>query len=79
MDYHVIEAEYVSGYVVKLKFRDGTVGEIDQEAELTGPVFEPLRDPEMFRRFTIAFHTLSWEHGADFAPEFLREHVRVTA
>ena len=79
MDYHVIEAEYVSGYVVKLKFRDGTVGEIDLEAELTGPVFEPLRDPEMFRRFTIAFHTLAWENGADFAPEFLREHVRVTA
>ncbi len=29
MNYHVIAAEYVSGYVIRLKFRDGTVGEID--------------------------------------------------
>jgi len=81
MDYHVMEAEYIAGYVIKLKFRDGTVGEIDLGPELWGEVFEPLRDIEFFRRFRIhpEFHTLVWPNDADFAPEFLHENIRVTA
>ncbi len=79
-DYHLLEARYVSGHVVWLRFRDGTVGEIDLAA-LRGPVFEPLRDPSFFRNFTIhpEFHTLVWPNGADVAPEFLHDNVRVTA
>ena len=46
MNYDVIEAEYVSDFIVKLRFRDGTVGEIDLQPELTGPIFEPLKNPE---------------------------------
>lgn len=81
MNYHVIEAEYVSGYVVRLKFRDGTAGEIDLQTELTGPVFEPLKNVELFRQFYIhpEFHTLVWPNGADIAPEFLHDNVHVTA
>ena len=81
MNYDILEAEYVSGYVLKLKFRDGTVGEIDLQAELWGPVFEPLRDLKFFRQFRIhpEFHTLVWPNDADFAPEFLHDNVRVTA
>jgi hypothetical protein len=29
MNYHVVEARYVSGHVVWLRFRNGTIGEID--------------------------------------------------
>lgn len=81
MDYHVIEARYVAGHVVWLRFRDGTVGEIDLGPALRGPVFEPLRDPDYFKTFTVhpEFHTLVWPNGADFAPEFLHDTVRVTA
>ena len=81
MKYHVLSAEYVSGYVIRLKFRDGTVGEIDLSAELTGPMFEPLREIERFKRFRVdpEFHTLVWANGADLAPEFLHQNLRVTA
>ena len=81
MDYDVIEARYVSGYVIWLKFRDGTQGEIDLAAELSGPVFEPLRDLSTFKQFRVSteFHTLVWPNGADFAPEFLHDSIRVTA
>jgi hypothetical protein len=81
MDYDVIEAEQISGYVLRIKFRDGTQGEIDLEPELFGPVFEPLKDPEQFKLFRVdpELHTVVWPNGADFAPEFLHEHVRVTA
>lgn len=81
MKYHVVSAEYVSGYVIRLKFRDGTAGEIDLSAELSGPMFEPLRKTETFRQFRVdpEFHTLVWPNGADLAPEFLYQNVRVTA
>ena len=76
---HVVEARYVRDYTVWLRFSDGTCGEVDLSEELEGPVFGPLLDLDQFKRFTLAYHTLTWENGADFAPEFLREHVRVTA
>lgn len=81
MDYDVLEARHVGGYVIWLRFRDGTAGEIDLERELKGPVFEPLRDPTVFRAFSVhpEFQTLVWPNGADFAPEFLHNNVRVTA
>ena len=76
---HVVEARYVKDYTVWLRFNDGVCGEVDLSSELYGEVFEPLRDLEKFKRFTISLHTLAWENGADFAPEFLRAHLRVTA
>jgi hypothetical protein len=75
---HVVEARYVRGYVVWLKFSDGAAGEVDLSAELDGPVFAPLRDVEQFKQFSVAYHTLTWPNGADFAPEFLRERAAVT-
>jgi len=80
MDYLVVEARYVRDYVVWLRFRDGTAGEVDLRRELWGEVFAPLRDVEYFKKFTVhpEFQTLVWPNGADFAPEFLHEAVRVT-
>ena len=75
---HVLEARYVRDYVVWVRFSDGTKGEVDLSSELFGPVFAPLLDVEKFKAFTLAFHTLTWPNGADFAPEFLRERVAVT-
>ena len=77
----MIEARYVGDHVIWLRFRDGTAGEIDLKGSLEGPIFEPLHDPAVFRQFQIhsEFHTLVWANGADLAPEFLHDNVRVTA
>lgn len=41
----------LAGFVLRLGFDDGTVRDIDLEADLWGPVFEPLHaDPELFRQ-----------------------------
>ena len=72
---HVVEARHVGGHRVWLRFQDGTTGEVDLSEELDGPVFEPLHDSTFFARFRIEGHTLAWENGADFAPEFLHERV----
>ncbi len=77
----VVEARYVRDHVIWLRFEDGAEGEVDLSSDLWGPVFEPLRDPEYFRTFVVSpdLGTVSWPNGADFAPEFLYERLRVTA
>ncbi len=77
---HVTEARYLHDYTIWARFNDGTEGEIDLEAELEGDVFGPLRDLKSFKSFHIdpEIRTIVWENGADFAPEFLHENLRVT-
>jgi len=81
MMFNVKEAKLVGDFVIWLRFADGTEGEVDLRYELEGPIFEPLRDPAYFKKFTVhpELRTLVWPNGADFAPEFLYEKVRVHA
>jgi hypothetical protein len=81
MEYDVLEARYIRDYVVWLRFRDGTSGEVDLRPAMSGPVFEQLLDVDYFRQFSIhpEFETLVWPNGADIAPEYLHDNVRVTA
>ena len=77
----VIHARYVGEYVIWLKFNDGVEGEVNLKDELWGPVFEPLKDQKVFRRFKVHpdLHTIVWENEADFAPEFLHSMIQVLA
>jgi hypothetical protein len=77
----LVEVAHVRDYVLRVRFSDGTEGEVDLERELTGEVFEPLRDAEYFKGFCLDpdVHTVTWPNGADFAPEFLYEKVKIPA
>lgn len=74
----LIEALYVGNYRLRLRFTDGATGEIDLQSELWGPVFEPLRDIELFKQFSLnhSLNTICWPTGADLAPEFLYGAMR---
>ena len=72
---HVTDARYVADYRLWLAFNDGATGEVDLAGELYGELFEPLRDPVLFRAFRLEGHTVAWSNGADLAPEFLRERL----
>lgn len=66
--------EPLDGFALRIDFDDGTVREIDLEAELWGPVFEPLRqDPQLFRQVRVdkELGTIVWPNGADFDPDVL--------
>ena len=73
----LVSARYVRDYVIHIEFADGTRADLDLERELWGEVFEPLRDPEVFRGFELdeELNTLTWPTGADLAPEFLYERA----
>ena len=70
-------AQHIGGYRLYLEFADGRKGEVDLEDQLWGEIFEPVREPEEFKRFSVhpELHTLAWSNGADFAPEYLYNAV----
>lgn len=67
----VIKAEYVDGYRIRLWFNNRIVKVVDLRSSLNGKVFEPLRQLDKFRQFSVRYNTVEWENGADFAPEYL--------
>ncbi len=76
---HVNKARHIADHRVEVSFNDGTSAELDLSGSLDGLIFEPLRDVEYFREFSIIGHTLVWPNGADFAPEYLRSLARTPA
>ncbi len=74
---HVLEAEVVKDFVLKVRFSDGTVKAVDIRPLLTGPVFAPLLDPVLFAQVAIdpLAQTVVWPNGADLAPEALHDLV----
>ena len=78
---HVREAKYLHDYVIWVRFNDGAIGEVDLRDELTGEMFEPLNDLRKFKSFHVDpdIETIVWDNGADLAPEFLYENMKVLA
>ena len=76
---HVKEAKYLHNYLIWLRFNNDVEGEIDLADELEGEIFGPLRDVNKFKSFNVdpILGTIVWESGADLAPEFLYENMRV--
>ncbi len=75
----IVDAVYLDDYKVKLWFYDGSIKVVDLEERLfrdnPGTVFMPLRDKKLFAtvRLDEDLGTITWENGADLAPEYLYE------
>ena len=71
----ILEAKYLDGYRILIKFNDG----IRKVVDFTGivhryPVFKPLKDIALFKQFKVT-DTLEWDNGnIDIAPEYLYEN-----
>ena len=70
---HVTEAKYLHDYVVEVTFNNGRKGCADLSDALQGTMFEPLKDVDKFKRLRVdaELETITWENGADLAPEFI--------
>ena len=74
--WRVVSVEPLPGYRLSVAFADGVQGEVDLSKRLFGPVFEPLRDPELFRQAGIdEFGVVCWPNGADLAPDALYDII----
>jgi hypothetical protein len=73
--HYITEATYLSDYKLMIRFENGRAKLVDLASHLDGPIFEPLKDPQYFRRFTVNpdIDTVTWPNDADFSPDFLYE------
>lgn len=73
----VNRAKRVNGFVIAMRFNDGTEKHIDISQWFKGPVFKALKDPKFFAKFFVEGGTLAWPNGVDIAPETLYDAVDV--
>lgn len=72
----VVQANYVDGYRIAVLFNDGVKKIVDFTNLLKRnmPVFKPLENINLFKKFTVT-DTLEWNNGnIDIAPEYLYEN-----
>ncbi len=69
----ITEVKYISNYKLEIKFNSGEIKMVDLANDLTGEIFEPLRNIDYFKAVKVSpdIDTIYWDNGADFAPEFL--------
>lgn len=70
---NVRSVEALDGYVVRVVFVDSEVRDVDLEPVLSGPVFGPLRDREVFEQVRVdeTGDTITWPTGADLDPDVI--------
>lgn len=73
----VVEARYIDGYRIWLRFNTGESGEADlEDLVFAYKAGEPLRDPAKFADFHLdSWPTLAWDCGFDVAPESLYDRA----
>lgn len=66
----IVDVEVTAEYELRVTFDDGAVRELNLSDQLDGPIFEPLRDPDLFARAEVDREsgTVAWPTGADLDP-----------
>lgn len=75
----VTEAEALPDYKLRVRFSDGTKGEVNLKAFIESdprPIVSALRNHVAFAAIRVEMDTVVWENGFDLAPEFLYERAK---
>jgi hypothetical protein len=69
----VTAVEPLDGYRLRLRFDDDSERVVDLSDSLWGPMAEPLRHPDYFRRVRVdpELRTIVWPNGFDLDPDVL--------
>jgi hypothetical protein len=73
----VSRINWLGGHRLEFRFTDDSVGEYDFAALVneSGPMIEPLRDVDYFKRVFLEFGAPTWPNGFDVAPEWLHREL----
>ncbi len=72
----VVRVAPLSKYRLEVAFDDGVAGTIDLVGQLSGTVFEPLRDEALFRQVSIdEYGAVCGPNGADIAPDAMHAEL----
>lgn len=74
---HISDVEVIGAHELRLRFEDGTVGDVRFDDSEWRGVFAPLRDPATFAQVSVDHEigTIVWPGGLDMAPEPLYEEA----
>jgi hypothetical protein len=78
--WRVAEVAVLPNQRLRIRFVDGTSGEVDlrpllESDQVTGTVFEPLRDPRFFAQARVVLGAVQWPNGADLAPDAMYDAI----
>ena len=65
---NVTRVEVIAPYGLHLTFDDGLVRDVDLVDDLSGPMFEPLKDAAFFAQVFVDHGTVVWPNGLDLDP-----------
>jgi len=71
---NVINAEYINDYKINVFFDNGFNKIVDLKNTIFNDnrkIFEPLKNIDFFKKFSIKLNTITWENELDLAPEYL--------
>jgi Protein of unknown function (DUF2442) len=73
--------ETLDDHTLRVRFDDGAEREVDLSDVMFGPMGEPLKDPEFFRRVRVdaELRTVVWPNGFDLDPEVLHGDFEPTS
>ena len=73
--YRVVGFEIVAPHTLRVRFDDDTAQTIDCRPVLSGELYSPLNDVNVFNAVRVdqEVHTLVWPNGADFDPATLHD------
>jgi hypothetical protein len=80
MPFWVIKAELRENYTIYFEFNDGLSGVIDFQNKISTDhrsIIRELIDIDKFKAIKIERHTLCWDNGVDFAPEYLYDQIKM--
>ena len=79
--WRVVAVEPLGDMRLRVRFVDGTSGEVHLESflnapEVTGTVFAALRDPSLFQQVRVELGAVGWPNGAELAPDAMYDAIR---
>jgi len=79
--WRIVAVEPLPEMCLRVRFIDGTSGEVRlqgflESRQVSGTIFEPLRDPEIFRQVRVELGAVAWPNGADLAPDAMYDNIR---
>ena len=77
--WRVTSLEVLSGFHLRVRFNDVTVGTVELGSFLNSAsagVFSPLRDVSLFRQARIELGAVTWPGNLDLAPDAMHRAIR---
>ncbi|WP_260293154.1 DUF2442 domain-containing protein [Sedimenticola hydrogenitrophicus] len=63
-------------FILRIVAENGRSGEFDVGPYLKGEAFEPLKDPEEFKKIHNGKYFIEWECGADLSADTIEAHLK---